>query len=827
DGNPRLEELLGFRRDELIGRSLRELNAWPDQAAVADMWRRVQAGETVHRVIPHRRKDGRIIQCAVSARLTNRQDNTRILAVLRDITEQVAARQVELAWSDRMRRLTAAAPGIAYEFRKNPDGTYCLPFASDRMYEFFGIPHETLVRSAQPIFDRIHPDDMAEFMLSIQRSERTMMPWRHEFRLRHRNGNWLWFLGQSIPSRDPDGGITWRGFLLDVTESRRLGDALRERERFLASLLEALPIGVLVVRREDGRVALVNPGLAAMVGRDPEATVGMSCAELLCGLPPDSCPLHLSDADMEKQDTFFLDRPDGSRIPVLRIVRPYDTPGGEHYLLLVLMDIRERQELENALRESEHRYRQLADTIPALVWISGPDGACVDFNRAWLAFRGRSMEEELGHGWLDGVHPDDRDRVIKAYQDALAVRAEFTMTYRLLRHDGIYRWVEDHGIPRFDPSGQFLGYAGGCMDVTERQEAAAYLETVMNCVQAGIFVSDAGSGLLLDANREAERLTDRSRDELIGQPWRDLLLLEQDPPKETDAENARDARIHTPRHHSRVVRVREMTGNVGERHLLVQSLMDITDLRRLLESQDIDIALARRLMDAVTRPRRRHVDLGNNLSLFVDTHVWPCQKAGGDHALVRVAHDLTHGSMTSLALCDQSGHEVNCVLRRIYTTLILDNLLRVPRHSLGDRLERLNALLEQSGVFRDSEFVTGWFADINHDAAILHCAACGHPPAFLVRDGQVILLPDPNSGRINGPIAILPGTSMTVTAERLKPGDRIIACTDGLLEMPQRNRQRRFTAPMLARVLRAIVQEKPDASARELGDTLLAAVCAF
>jgi len=825
--NPKLEQMLGFRREELIGRTMRELDVWTDLAAVAQMWHRLQRGETVHQTVPHRRRDGQVIQCAVSARLSDRQNRSRVLAVLHDITEQMAARQVELAWFERMRRLTSAAPGIAYEFRRNPDGSYCLPFASDRMYEFFGLSPEILARSAQPLFDRVHPEDIAEFLLSIQRSERTMGPWRHEFRLRHQNGNWLWFLGQSIPTWDPDGGITWRGFLLDVTESRKLGNTLREQERFLGRLLESLPVGVAVVRCDDGTVVLINPALATMTGHPQESAVGRCCADLLCGGQRETCPLHDVVPDTGYQAELFLVRSDGSRIPTLHTIRPYVTPDGTQYLLMVFTDIRERKQLEDAMRDSEHRYRQLADAIPALVWICDPEGSCVDFNRAWLEYRGRTLDQETGDGWLEGVHPEDRERVLTTFRNALAVRAEFTMIYRLLRHDGVYRWIENHGVPRFDSTGTFLGYAGGCMDVTERQEAAAYLETVMRCVQAGIFVSDGASGLLLDANREAERLTGRPRSELIGQAWHAVLTPEEPLALEPEPEQAWDTRLHTPDHQNRIVRVRQIHGTVGERSLLVQSLMDITDLRRLLESQDIDIALARRLLDAVVRPVRRHVDLGNNLSLFVEPRIWPCQKAGGDHALIRVIHDITGPSLTTLALCDQSGHEVNCVLRGVYTSLVLDNLLRGIRRPLHDRLERLNTLLEQSGVFREAEFVTGWFADLDHDSAILTCAACGQAPALLIRDGEVRLLPEPGGPGVNSPVAILPGTVFTVTAERLKPGDRIITCTDGLLEMPWRHCQRRLSTPMLARILQRIVRQIPDASVRELADTLVAAVSAF
>lgn len=350
---------------------------------------------------------------------------------------------------------------------------------------------------------------------------------------------------------------------------------------------------------------------------------------------------------------------------------------------------------------------------------------------------------------------------------------------------------------------------------------------VMACIQTGIFVCDGTTGLLLDVNREAERLTDRSRSELIGEPWQHLFTPEQALPPSPDPDLTWDARINTPTHPSRIVRVRQISGSAGEQELLVQSFTDITDLRRLLESQEIDIYLAQRLLNAVVRPVRRHVDLGRNLSLFVEARIWPCQKVGGDHALIRVLHDIASPPLTALALCDQSGHEVNCVLRGVFTTLILDSLLRGPHRPLHDRLERLNAMLEQSGVFREAEFVTGWFADLNHDSTILTCADCGHSPALLIRDGQVRLLPDPQGSGVNNPLAILPEIPFSVFTEPLMPGDRLIAYSDGLLEMLWPHGRSRLSPPILARILQSIVKQIPDAPVRDLSDALAAAVCAF
>ena len=156
----------------------------------------------------------------------------------------------------------------------------------------------------------------------------------------------------------------------------------------------------------------------------------------------------------------------------------YGANGEAVRMLGMAVDITERKQAEQVLREGEERFRVVANTAPVMIWMSGTDKLCTYVNQSWLEFTGRPLEAELGNGWVESVHPEDLNRCMHTYTQAFDRRESFQMEYRLRRHDGEYRWVSDTGVPRFNPDHSFAGYIGSATDVTERKLAEESLADV-------------------------------------------------------------------------------------------------------------------------------------------------------------------------------------------------------------------------------------------------------------------------------------------------------------------------------------------------------------
>ena len=165
------------------------------------------------------------------------------------------------------------------------------------------------------------------------------------------------------------------------------------------------------------------------------------------------------------------------------------------------------EQLEQQIRETENRFKNMADAAPVLLWMSRSDGLCTFFNQTWLDFTGRSLEEEWGVGWAEGLHFEDFQRCMDTYIDAFNDRQVFEMEYRLRRHDGVYRWILDRGTPRYLPDGTFAGYIGSCADITERKQLEVELRKAVKVREE--FLSIASHELrtpLTSLKLRAERL---------------------------------------------------------------------------------------------------------------------------------------------------------------------------------------------------------------------------------------------------------------------------------------------------------------------------------
>ena len=232
---------------------------------------------------------------------------------------------------------------------------------------------------------------------------------------------------------------------------------------------------------------------------------------------------HAETAGLPFEGEFRVLLPSGTERWVLAKGRTVVEPGGRDARRMgVVLEITHRKRAEENLRESEDRFRTMANAAPVMIWMSGPDKLCTFFNKGWLDFTGRALEQELGNGWAEGVHQEDYDRCLQIYTTSFDARQDFLMEYRLRRYDGEYCWMLDHGVPRFDSSGTFLGYIGSCIDISGRKRAEdalekerAFLRQVIDTAPNFIFAKDREGHFTL-ANRAVADAYGTTVDNLIG-----------------------------------------------------------------------------------------------------------------------------------------------------------------------------------------------------------------------------------------------------------------------------------------------------------------------
>jgi diguanylate cyclase (GGDEF)-like protein/PAS domain S-box-containing protein len=311
----------------------------------------------------------------------------------------------------------------------------------------------------------------------------------------------------------------------ELTHAMTLGlidDKLIAEGAFLHTLINTIP-DLIWLKDVDGIYRACNPRFERFFGAREKDIVGKSDYDFVDKELADSFREYDRKA-MESEGTSvneewvtFAD--DGHRELLETFKSPmHDTAGNLIGVLGIARDITERKRAELQLIESELQYRTLADSGQALIWTAGKDNLCEYFNKVWLEFTGRSLEQELGNGWAEGVHPDDLQDCVAVYVDKFDRREKFGMDYRLRRHDGEYRWIRDEGCPRYNNQGEFIGYIGYCLDITERKEAEECLlvtASVFESSQEAILITDANNKII-EVNPAFTLITGYSREEVLG-----------------------------------------------------------------------------------------------------------------------------------------------------------------------------------------------------------------------------------------------------------------------------------------------------------------------
>jgi PAS domain S-box-containing protein len=307
-----------------------------------------------------------------------------------------------------------------------------------------------------------------------------------------------------------------------LVQARQTEDALRASELRYRQMFEQSQAIQLLIDPDTGQIIQANRAAAHFYGYSIEDLQQMRIGDIN-QIDPAWINQEMQVALLERRNPFAF--PQLLASGEIRQVEIFSSPielRGQRVLYSIIHDITAHKQIEDALRDSEARFHLLADHAPVLIWMAGDDTLGTFFNRPWLDFTGRTLEQELGNGWTESVHPDDLQRRLAAYLAAFHDRQPFRVEYRLRRADGVYRWIIDHGLPLFARSGLFTGYIGSCFDITEIKEAHAEVERLARHNE--LILTSAGEGILgLDVqgdhifvNPAAAAMLGRTVQELIG-----------------------------------------------------------------------------------------------------------------------------------------------------------------------------------------------------------------------------------------------------------------------------------------------------------------------
>jgi PAS domain S-box-containing protein len=445
------------------------------------------------------RPDGSILW--ISARGRVQRDSTGAAShfpgVVIDITDRKRAEEAVREGAERLQLALAAGTLGDWSWDAKTD----LFFVGARAAEILGLSTTSPATRTQ-IQERMSRHDHEQTDVAFREALATRSDYDVEFRIELSGGTHRWV---AVRGR---GLYADNGFVLGMTGVVQDISARKRSEEIRSLLAEVVASSddAIISKTLDGIITSWNRGAQRMFGYAADEVIGQPITLLI---PPD----HLDEEPailqrlrrgerIEHYETVRR-RKDGALLNVSLSVSPMrDANGIIVGASKIARDVTQQKRAEEAIRASEGRFRLMADSAPVLIWMADTSKACTWFNKAWLEFSDRSMEQELGFGWVQNVHPEDLDRVLRTYSDHFEARTAFRIEYRLRRHDDEWRWLIDNAVPLYEGAGgTFSGYIGSCVDITEFRQAATEREQLLASERA--------------ARTEAERLG-RMKDEFLA-----------------------------------------------------------------------------------------------------------------------------------------------------------------------------------------------------------------------------------------------------------------------------------------------------------------------
>ena len=344
---------------------------------------------------------------------------------------------------------------------------------SDETYRIFGLTPKEFPATNKAFLESVHPDDREAVNSAYSESIRED---RDSYEIEHRvirksTGELRWVYERCEHIRDNTGTIVRSfGSVLDITGHKLAEDKLKESEEKYRLLYESNQMPISIFDIETLYFLSANEAFVAKYGYTKEELLNMTILDIRPGSEVDRVKqsIKIIDKGLVNVGEYLHKKKNGEIIQV-EIIR-YDLVfEGKNAKLVFANDITKRKLAEKQLSESEVQYRNLADSGSALIWTSGSDKLFNYFNAPWLKFTGRTLAQEMGNGWAEGVHPDDFDKCLEIYLTSFDKHVSFEMEYRLRHSSGEYRWILDMGTPNFDSTGEFIGYIGHCFDISERK----------------------------------------------------------------------------------------------------------------------------------------------------------------------------------------------------------------------------------------------------------------------------------------------------------------------------------------------------------------------